>query len=120
MSSYMGTETRHALRLLRASLVVGGIPVKVVTVPATVLAKHHKVPVEHAPFGDCLRRSDHWRIRLQRGVEDLAMRDTLEHEYAHALDEFLNGPATEPHRKSWGACVALCHQEIYGKLHDAR
>lgn len=113
-SPHIGPDTRHALRLLRSSEVVGGIPVIVLTVNADVLARHHSVPVEHAPFGDCLKCGDHWRIRLQRGVGDLAMRDTLEHEYAHAVDEYFNGESKEPHRKSWGECLALCHRAIYG------
>lgn len=32
--------------------------------------------------------------------------DTLLHEYAHALDNGLNGKACEQHRDSWGVCYA--------------
>ncbi len=113
-SPHIGPETRHALRTLRSSAVVGGIPVVVLTVSADVLAKAHSTSCDDAPYSDCLKIGDHWRIRLQRGVGDFVMRDALEHEWAHAIDEYTNGEATEPHRVTWGEWQSKCHRAIYG------
>lgn len=45
-------------------------------------------------------------IEVDTQLSALSAIDTLLHEYAHALDQDLNGVATEPHRASWGVCYA--------------
>ncbi len=45
-------------------------------------------------------------IQIDSNLGQLTAIDTLLHEWAHALDQDLNGVAVEPHRDSWGECYA--------------
>lgn len=45
-------------------------------------------------------------IQIDSNLGQLAAIDTLLHEWAHALDQDMNGMAVEPHRDSWGECYA--------------
>jgi len=45
-------------------------------------------------------------IEVDTHLSALSAIDTLLHEYAHALDQELNGVAVEAHRASWGVCYA--------------
>jgi len=45
-------------------------------------------------------------IEVDTQLATLSAIDTLLHEYAHALDQDINGVAAEPHRASWGVCYA--------------
>lgn len=82
----------------------------VLTVPDSVLEKCHDAPTS----GDCINMGDHWRIRLARGNNETEMIDAIVHEWAHALDEQANGPATDQHRKSWGHWYSVCHKAVRG------
>lgn len=55
-----------------------------------------------SPDGDITR----FVIEIDTNLSTLTAIDTMIHEYAHALDQDLNGVATEPHRASWGVCYA--------------
>jgi hypothetical protein len=45
-------------------------------------------------------------LEIHNDMAQLTLIDTLLHEWAHALDQSLNGLAKEPHRNSWGKCYA--------------
>lgn len=45
-------------------------------------------------------------LEINSDMSQLTAIDTLLHEWAHALDQSLNGLSREPHRNSWGECYA--------------
>lgn len=49
---------------------------------------------------------DRFVIEIDTGLTTPVAVETLLHEYAHAMDQDLNGVALEPHRDSWGVCYA--------------
>jgi hypothetical protein len=107
MAQYLTTETLRVIRMLRTAF---SVPFVVMTVKDTTLEAHHGEPAH----GDCKNMGDHWRIRLARGNSESEMLDSVIHEFAHAADEYENGPATDPHRKSWGHWYSVAHKTVRG------
>lgn len=120
---YYGADFRLALRNLRKHCPV---PTVVRTVPHSVLLKYHQThPDEMDIYGDCLdiskvdktgsplKTKRLWRIRIARGRNESEAIETLVHEWAHALDEYHNGPSVEEHRQSWGEFYSIAYRVVY-------
>ncbi len=123
-TSYYGWRLRDAIYHLRKHCPV---PVTVRTVTEDTLRKYwakYGDKDDETPFSDCLdiskldkdgnplKTKRLWRIRIMRNLTDDEAVDALVHEWAHAMDEYYNGPPTEIHRNSWGECYSKAHRAV--------
>ena len=79
------------------------------TTPVSV--RRCKVPRELC--GDCLRRKDHFLVRVDKDHPLQVQLDTLIHEFAHAV-AYLEWENTEEHGPEFGMAYAICYQ-VYEK-----
>lgn len=67
-------------------------------------------------YGDCTHCADPERfvVRLRAGLTVLEGRDTLVHEWAHAMDWRPARPYWRDHSPSWGVCYADAYCALFG------
>lgn len=106
MPSHYGALFDEILQRLRS----GGLterPVRVRTVTAAPLKKHHGCTV----YGDYCGG----KIRIARGLSMELAIETLIHEFAHHVDQHDGMTCREDHRDSWGKSYAKCFRAVYGR-----
>lgn len=63
-------------------------------------------------FGDCQEKKDHWLIRISKDDELHTQKDTLMHEWAHAVAGWEENK--DSHSDKWGRVYAKIYREMVG------
>lgn len=81
--------------------------------PSMPVRFRQNIPEDGDSFGICIENSDHYLIRLQKGLPESMLRETVIHELAHAY-LFTEHEFRTHHDAVWGVVYSEVYRAAFG------